>query len=40
MDAYRIPGLYDKENPQIDRIGVQGDAMTVAICEESPRCSS
>ena len=27
-DAYRYPKLYDENDPQIDRIGVQGDAMT------------
>ena len=32
MQAYRIPGLYDKEHPDIDRIGLQGDAMTVSAC--------
>jgi hypothetical protein len=36
MDAYRIPGMYDPENPQIDRIGLQGDAMTVSVCTENP----
>lgn len=32
MEAYRIPGLYDAENPVVERIGLQGDAMTVRIC--------
>ena len=32
MDAYRYPKLYDEENPVIDRIGLQGDAMTVEVC--------
>lgn len=31
-DAYRFPKLYDEENPQIDRIGLQGDAMTIEVC--------
>lgn len=31
-DAYRFPKLYDEQNPQIDRVGLQGDAMTVAVC--------
>lgn len=35
-DAYRYPKLYDEQNPQIDRIGVQGDAMTVAVCTDNP----
>ncbi|MGE4549244.1 MAG: DUF6530 family protein [Intestinibacillus sp.] len=35
-DAYRYPKLYDPENPQIDRVGLQGDAMTVAVCTDNP----
>lgn len=31
-DAYRFPKLYDEQNPQIDRVGLQGDAMTVVVC--------
>lgn len=31
-EAYRFPKLYDEENPRIDRIGLQGDAMTVEVC--------
>lgn len=31
-EAYRHPNGYDAEKPVIDRIGVQGDAMTVAVC--------
>lgn len=34
-DAYRYPKLYDPEKPQIDRIGLQGDAMTVKVCTEN-----
>lgn len=30
--AYRIEGFYDSNNPRIDRIPLQGDAMTVEIC--------
>ena len=30
--SYRFPKHYDPENPRIDRIGLQGDAMTVEIC--------
>ena len=36
QDAYRFPGLYDPENPVIDRIGLQGDAMTVEVCTGNP----
>lgn len=34
-DAYRYPKLYDEADPRIDRIGLQGDAMTVDICTEN-----
>jgi hypothetical protein len=30
-EAYRYPKFYDPENPRIDRIGLQGDAMSVDI---------
>ena len=35
-EAYRMPKLYDSENPLIDRVGLQGDAMSVAVCTENP----
>lgn len=35
-EAYRIEGLYDKENPSIARVGLQGDALNMAICEDNP----
>lgn len=35
-DAYRYPKLYDPEHPQIDRVGLQGDAMTVSVCTDNP----
>jgi hypothetical protein len=35
-EAYRYPKLYDEANPQIDRIGLQGDAMTVSVCTDNP----
>ena len=31
-EAYRYPKLYDPENPVIDRVGLQGDAMTLSVC--------
>ena len=34
-DAYRYPGLYDPQNPQICRVGLQGDAMTLKVCTEN-----
>lgn len=36
-EAYRYEKLYDPENPVIDRVGLQGDAMTVAVCEDNER---
>ncbi|MCQ6560207.1 DUF6530 family protein [Paenibacillus mendelii] len=36
QDAYRFPKLYDPDQTTIDRIGLQGDAMSVAVCEENP----
>ena len=34
-DAYRYEKLYDDGNAVIDRIGLQGDAMTVEVCTEN-----
>lgn len=34
-DAYRYKKLYDSDNPLIDRIGLQGDAMTMEICTKN-----
>lgn len=36
-EAYRLEKLYDPENPVIDRVGLQGDAMTVAVCTENEK---
>lgn len=35
-EAYRYEKLYDPNKPIIDRIGLQGDAMTVAVCTDNP----
>jgi len=35
-ESYRRSEPYDKENPRIDRIGLQGDAMSVEICTGNP----
>ena len=35
-EAYRYEKLYDPEHPVIDRVGLQGDAMTVSVCEDNP----
>jgi hypothetical protein len=37
QDAYRFEKLYDKKNPVIDRVGLQGDAMTVAVCTDNEK---
>jgi hypothetical protein len=37
QEAYRYKNLYDEEKPVIDRVGLQGDAMTVAICTDNER---
>lgn len=35
-ESYRYPKLYDETKPVIDRIGIHGNAMTVAVCTENP----
>lgn len=35
-EAYRFPKLSEQDDFQIDRIGLQGDAMTVSVCTENP----
>ncbi len=34
-DAYRHEGLHDRQHPLIDRVPLQGDAMSVAVCESN-----
>ncbi|MGI6192220.1 MAG: DUF6530 family protein [Christensenellales bacterium] len=34
-EAYRFPKGYNPEKPLIDRIGLQGDAMNVAVCTQN-----
>lgn len=34
-EAYRFDNFYDPANPIIDRVGLQGDAMTVAVCTDN-----
>lgn len=36
-EAYRYPDLYDPSNPVIDRIGLQGDAMTIEVCTDNEK---
>ncbi len=35
-EAYRYDKLYDPDQPVIDRVGMQGDAMTVSVCKDNP----
>lgn len=35
-EAYRLPLLYDPQNPTVERIGIQGDRMSVAVCTDNP----
>lgn len=35
QEAYQYEKLYDPESPVIDRVGLQGDAMTVSVSEEN-----
>jgi len=37
QEAYRYEKLYDPGKPVIDRIGLQGDAMTVAVCTDNEK---
>lgn len=37
QDAYRYEKLYNPEKPVLDRVGLQGDAMTVAVCTENEK---
>lgn len=34
-EAYRYEHSYDPKNPIIDRVGLQGDAMTVSVCTDN-----
>ncbi|NLO98393.1 MAG: hypothetical protein GX091_10075, partial [Peptococcaceae bacterium] len=36
-EAYRYEKLYDPAKPIIDRVGLQGDAMTVAVCTDNEK---
>lgn len=35
-EAYRLPLLYDPDNPTIERIGLQGEALPVSVCTDNP----
>lgn len=34
-EAYRFENFFDPHNPILDRIGLQGDAMTIAVCTDN-----
>ena len=34
-EAYRLPLLYDPENPTIERVGVQGGVLPVEVCTDN-----
>lgn len=36
-ETYRYEKLYNEENPVIDRVGLQGDAMTISVCTENEK---
>jgi len=36
-EAYRYEKLYDPQNTVIDRVGLQGDAMTVEVCTDNEK---
>lgn len=36
-ESYKHEKLYDTEKPNVDRIGIQGDAMTVAVCTDNDK---
>lgn len=35
QQAYRYPKLYDEKNPEVARIGLQGDAVTLSVCTDN-----
>ena len=36
-ESYRYEKLYDEKNPVIDRIGLQGDSITVSVCRSNEK---
>lgn len=36
-EAYRYDKFYDTQNTTIDRVGLQGDAMTVSVCTDNEK---
>lgn len=36
-ESYRLPDLYDPEQPLIDKVGLQGAAMDIGVCTDNER---
>lgn len=36
LEAYRFNKLYDEENPDVSKVGLQGDSMDVSVCTDNP----
>jgi len=36
-EAYRLPLLYEPDCATVERVGMQGDAMTVSVCTDNPQ---
>ena len=34
-ESFKYPVFYNPDRPEIDRVGLQGDAMTVSVCTEN-----
>ncbi len=39
-EAYRMPLLFNPENPTVERMGIQGGVLPVAVCTENPNIKS
>lgn len=37
QDAYRMPKLYNEEDPKIDKIGLQGGMMPIEVCTDNEK---
>lgn len=35
-ESYKHKKLYDETNTTLERVGLQGDAMTVSVCQDNP----
>ncbi|MDL2205429.1 DUF6530 family protein [Ruminococcaceae bacterium OttesenSCG-928-A11] len=39
-EAYRLPLLYNPENPVVERLGVQGGVLPVTVCTDNPNINN